>query len=112
MDVKSVDLVGELRKTIELCLAMAPVVVFSPIAADLLNPLQRRTLPPVVDQLSLRPTGLLQPGLQVVQHVVPDSDTEWLHGGDHGQHSFENLCIRTRFLHGSPKSMSPNLTCQ
>jgi hypothetical protein len=112
MDVKTVDLGGELRETIEQCLAPAPVVVFGPVPADLLNPFQRRALAPVVDQFSLRPTGLSLPGLQVVEDIVPDRDTEWLHRGGHAPCSFENLRVCSRHLIGRPKHMAPNLLCQ
>src|SRR3954453_3215892 len=104
MNVKSVNLGGKLCETIEQCLSTTPVIALSPIPAYLLNPLQWRTLAPVVDQLSLRPAGLLQPGPQVVQHVVRDSDTEWLHVGGHGQHSFDNFCVGIRFLLAARKA--------
>ena len=80
MDVKAVNLGGELLKPVESCLSTAPVVVFSPIPAYLLDPLQRRSLAPVINQLGLRPTGHSQPGLQVVEHVILNGDTKWLDG--------------------------------
>jgi hypothetical protein len=60
MNVEPVDLGGELRKPIEARLAPAPIILFRPIATDVLDPFQRRTLTPVLDQFGLRPARVLR----------------------------------------------------
>ena len=87
MNVEPVDLGGELRKAIEPRLAPAPVVLLGPVAADVLDPLQRRALAPVVDQFGFGPARVAQPRLQVVEHVVADGNAEWLHGIVHARHT-------------------------
>ena len=84
MDVEPVDFGDELREAIEQRFAASPIVRLGPIAADLLDPFARRALAPVADQLGLRPARPAQPRLQVVEHVVANSDTERGDAGAHG----------------------------
>src|SRR6476646_9111690 len=72
MKVEPVDFGGELCKAIEPRLAPAPIVLFRPIAADVLDPFQRRALAPVLDQLRFRPARVAQPRFEIVKHVVAD----------------------------------------
>ena len=72
MNVEPVDFGGELRKAIEPRLAPAPIVLFRPIAADVLDPFQRRALAPVLDQFGFRPARVAQPRLEIVEHIVAD----------------------------------------
>ena len=78
MDVEPVDLGLELREAIEARLALAPIVLPRPVAADVLDPGERRALAPVVDQLGLRPARASQPVLQVGEDVVADGDAKGL----------------------------------
>ena|SRR5678815_3232981 len=57
MDVEPVDLGGELAEPIEPRLALPPIIGLGPILADVLDPLQRRALAPIVDQFGFRPAG-------------------------------------------------------
>ena len=72
MNVEPVDFGGELRKAIEPRLAPAPIILFRPIAADVLDPFQRRALAPVLDQFGFRPARVAQPRFEIVEHVVAD----------------------------------------
>ena len=72
MNVEPVDFGGELRKAIEPRLARTPIVLFRPIAADVLDPFQRRALAPVLDQFGFRPARVAQPRFEIVKHVVAD----------------------------------------
>ncbi|KRR21587.1 hypothetical protein CQ13_30800 [Bradyrhizobium retamae] len=74
MNVEPFDLGGELRKAIEPRRALTPIVLFSPVTADVLDPFQRRALAPVVDQFGLRPAGVAQPRFDVIEDVVADRD--------------------------------------
>ena len=71
---KTVDLGRELREAIEQRFALAPIIVLGPIAADLLDPLQRHALAPVADRLGLQPAGVPQPGSEIIEHIVADRD--------------------------------------
>ncbi len=84
MNIQPVDLGGELGETIEQRLPPAPIVVTGPVPADLLDPLQRHALAPVVDRFGLRPAGPAQSRFQVVQNVVVDGDTKGLCRAAHG----------------------------
>ena len=55
MNAEPVDLGGELRKAVEARFAAAPVILLGPVAADVLDPFQRRALAPIVDQFGFRP---------------------------------------------------------
>ena len=72
VNVEPVDFSGELRKAIEPRLALAPVVLFRPVAADVPDPFQRRALAPVIDQFSFRPACVAQPRFEVVEDAVAD----------------------------------------
>jgi hypothetical protein len=49
MDAEPVDPGRELRKPVKARLAATPIVPIGPIAANLVNPFQRRALAPIVD---------------------------------------------------------------
>src|SRR5258708_4135694 len=98
MNVEPVDFSRELRKAIEQRLAAAPIIRFSPIAADLLDPFQRRALAPVVDQFGFRPSGPAQSRSEIVEHIVADRDAKRLDVSTHGK--FPSL---TRDLSRPPK---------
>src|ERR1700675_1549702 len=85
VNIEPVDLRRELREAIELRLATAPVVLLSPIAADLLDPLQRSALAPVIDQFSFRPACPAQSRFEIVEHIVADGDAKGMDGGTHGK---------------------------
>ena len=95
VNAEPVDLGGELRKAIEFRLARAPVIFLGPIAADILDPLQRRALAPVVDQFGLRPARVAQPRLEIVEHVVADRNAIGFYFCIHG-HFFR--CLRARVV--------------
>ncbi|MGY2807899.1 hypothetical protein ACVIHF_004629 [Bradyrhizobium sp. USDA 4506] len=83
VDVEPVDFGGELAEAVEPRLALPPVIGLGPIMADVLDPLQRRALAPVVDQLGFRPAGPAQPTTQILEGIVADGDAERADGG-HG----------------------------
>ena len=64
----------ELVEAVEQRLPSAPVVPVGPVAADVLDPGERRALRPVVDRLGVRPAGVPEPVAEVVEHVVGDVD--------------------------------------
>ena len=97
MNVEPVDLGGELRKAIEARFARAPVVFLGPIAADVLDPFQRRALAPVVDQFGFRPARLAQARLQIVEHIVADRDAIGFDFSAHGN-SLDALTRISRVL--------------
>jgi hypothetical protein len=63
MHPETVDLGLELRKAIEARFAAAPVIFLGPITADVLDPLQRSALAPVVHQFGFGPARIAQPRL-------------------------------------------------
>src|SRR5580704_1537579 len=107
MDVYSVDLSGELSEAIEQCFSTAPVVVFGPVLADLLEPLQRRALAPVIDQLRLRPTSVTQPRPQIAENLIADGNTKWFYDADHDSHSFKASSKSTQGR-GAPDNLRCN----
>jgi hypothetical protein len=82
VDVEPVDRGDELREAVEQSLALPPVVAVGPVAADILDPLPRHALAPVVDQLGFRPACAAQPRFQIVQDIVGYGDGEGLDGGE------------------------------
>ena len=106
MNVEPVDLSSELRKAVEQRFATAPIIVLSPVLADLFDPLQRRALAPVVDQLCLRPASPLQSRLKIREHVITDRNPKGL--DDHGnffrrqrtKRNLENLCPAHQSMSG------------
>ena len=76
VDAEPVDLGRELRKAIERRLALPPVVLLAPVAADFLDPFQRRALAPVVDQLGLRPARVAQTRFQISEHGIGNLDAK------------------------------------
>ena len=85
VDAEAVDLGLELGEAIEPRLALAPVVLLGPVAADLLHVGQGNPLGPVVHGLGLRPAGGREPTLQIVELGLGRLDAE---GGDVASHGF------------------------
>ena len=106
MNVEPVDLRSELRKAVEQRFATAPIIVLSPVLADLFDPRQRHALAPVVDELCLRPAGPLQSRLKIREHVITDRNPKGL--DDHGnffrrqrtKRNLENLCPAHQSMSG------------
>ncbi len=65
VDVNPVDLGLELRKSVQSCLALAPVVLGRPVACERLQRRQLHSLRPVRDELVRRPAGRLYPASEV-----------------------------------------------
>ena len=76
--IEPIDLGGELVEAVELRLARTPVIVGRPVAADLLDPFQRRALAPVANQLRLRPARARKPRLEVGENIVTEIDPKRL----------------------------------
>ncbi|MGY3587710.1 hypothetical protein ACVIF9_006387 [Bradyrhizobium sp. USDA 4350] len=93
VDVEPVDLGGELAESIELRLALPPIIGLGPIAADILDPLQWRALAPVVDQFGFRPAGPAQPGAEILKNIVADGDAKRTDGGIHGVSPGLEICL-------------------
>src|ERR1700733_1121814 len=74
---QSIDVGGELVESVQPRFPGAPVVTVGPIRGKFPRVLKRNALAPVVDALSLRPSGPGQPLAQVVENVVGDSNPEW-----------------------------------
>src|SRR6266498_1815155 len=55
MDIEPIERGDELREAVQLCFTNSPIVAFSPIAANVLNPRQWSALTPVMNRLGLRP---------------------------------------------------------
>src|ERR1700749_4507509 len=75
---------AELWKPVEAGLAVSPVVVLSPVAANFLKVGQRHALRPVVDRLPLRPSTSAQAISQVIQlglwHIDSERHQLFAHG--------------------------------
>src|SRR5437879_1025325 len=84
VNVEPVNLRRELFEAIEQLLAATPIILLSPITADLLDPLQWRALAPVIDQFGFRPAGPAQSRSEIVEHIVTDCDAKRLDCGTHG----------------------------
>src|SRR5260370_20953463 len=84
VNIEPVNLRRVLCEAIEQRFTTAPIVLFSPIAADLLDPFQRRALAPVIDQFGFRPACPAQSRSEIVEHIVADRDAKGLDGGAHG----------------------------
>src|SRR5262245_65636556 len=105
MHVEAVDDRGELGEAVERRFALAPVVVLEPVAADLLDPLERRALAPIIDQFRLRPASATQSRPQVVEHFVRDGNAEWLDGVGHGS----SLLPRMRACGQTLTTLTPSI---
>ena len=67
MDVEPVDLGVILAERIEPRLAGSPIVTVAPVADELLQFRQRRSLAPVGNCFALRPAGAIDPLCQIVE---------------------------------------------
>src|SRR5581483_8280769 len=83
MDVEPVNLRREVIEPVQQGFPSAPVVAVGPIARQLAGVVQRDALAPVVDALTLCPSGARQSLLQVVEVVVGDCNAE-RGDGSHG----------------------------
>src|SRR5260370_9384355 len=64
MNVQSVDLGDELRKGVEFCLDLAPIVLCRPIASECLSRRELHALRGIWDRLPLRPLCCVDPSAQ------------------------------------------------
>src|SRR6185312_504215 len=88
---KTVDLGLELREAVEARFAGPPIIVLGPVAADLVDPPERNTLAPVVDQLGF------------------DGDTKRNGVGAHNPHSSRARRVRPIPCKGPPAPEIPIL---
>ena len=100
--VQAVEFGADLGPRVEHRLAAPPVVVHSPVAADLFHLGERYALGPVVGGLGVGPAGLAQAALELIQVILGDSDREACDGVAHGvlgpgRRPVEELGSRERF---------------
>src|SRR5271167_1208709 len=79
MDVQSIDLGGELVKSVERGLARPPVVFISPITGQITGVSQRNTLAPVVHGFCFWPSSARQTRSQIIEDVVGNIDPKRRH---------------------------------
>src|ERR1700687_2673418 len=74
MHLSAVDLCGELRKLVEGCLLLAPVVLGEPIAGQIFQVAKRHSSGPAYPRYLLRPAGAGKAVSQIVQIRLTDVD--------------------------------------
>src|ERR1700674_790524 len=76
MNVEAVDRRHELRKRIQLCLALAPIVVRPPIACDFLNRRELHALRFIRDRFPVRPPRRVDAPAQIDERLFRNVDAE------------------------------------
>src|ERR1700730_14066602 len=76
MDSGTVDLCGELRKLVELCFLLAPVVLLEPIVGQVFQVGKGHTPAPADTWYLFGPTGARNPVSQIIQIRLRDVDTK------------------------------------
>src|SRR5262245_27190044 len=82
--VRAVDHGAELRKAVQSRLGRAPVITAPPVLRQLLEVSQRHASAPADIGELLRPPGVGQPALEVVELRLRDIDAEGLHWSPDG----------------------------
>ena len=80
MDVQPVDLGHELGECVELGLALAPIVVGTPVADDVLELCELYALRPISDRLSAGPARRGDASAEIHELLVGDGDLEGADG--------------------------------
>jgi hypothetical protein len=80
VDIDPVDLDHELRESIELRFCLAPVVLSSPVADDLLQFREPYALRPIVDRFAVGPPRSCDPLAKLGYFLLRDLDSEWADG--------------------------------
>ena len=92
VDVDPIDCGGELRESVELRLALAPVVVRHPVTGEPLNHRERHALGLICDSLLLGPIRSRDTSTEVIQSLIRDVDAEGMDlAGGLGGATHDNL---------------------